>query len=262
MKEVVKGAAQGHTSEALEILEQHKKINVYQDAAQARGALVKDYIEKNAQDYSKGIVITNRAYDAQTINEEIRSKLQEQGQVKEKGLEFDNGRRIVEIAKGDRVIFTRNDYDLDVRNGQRGMIERVHKSEGTLDVILDNGDTRQVNVQEYNHLDYGWASTTYKAQGATVEKAAVFGYSEESMTSQQNTYVQISRAREETKLYIVAGERGIEREGLPETLEKTERLEVLNEMKKSWGIDASKGTTLDHVIEQTKVRGHEYGLER
>jgi ATP-dependent exoDNAse (exonuclease V) alpha subunit len=143
------------------------------------------------------------------------------------------------------------------------MIEGVHKQAGTLDVILDNGETRKVNVQEYNHLDYGWASTTYKAQGATVERAAVFGYSQESMASQQNTYVQISRAREETKLYIVAGERGIEREGLPKTIEKTERLEVMNEMKKSWGIDASKGTTLDYKVqEQAQERVREYGLER
>ena len=87
-----------------------------------------------------------------------------------------------------------------------------------IDVTLDNGEKREVNLQEYNHLDYGWASTTYKAQGATVERAEVFGYSKESMTSQQNTYVQISRAREETKLYVVAGERGLEREGLSEKL--------------------------------------------
>ena len=46
------------------------------------------------------------------------------------------------------------------------------------------------------------------------------------------------------------------------SFEKTERLEVLNEMKKSWGIDASKGTTLDHKIqEQTQERVREYGLE-
>ena len=263
MKEVVKEAAQGHTGQALESLEEHKKIAVYHNATQARSALVDDYIEKNAQDYSKGIIVTNRAFDAQIINEEIRSKLKEQGQVEEKGIEFDNNKRTIEIAKGDRVIFTRNNYDLDVRNGQRGMIEGVHKQAGTLDVILDNGETRKVNVQEYNHLDYGWASTTYKAQGATVERAAVFGYSQESMASQQNTYVQISRAREETKLYIVAGERGIEREGLPKTIEMIERLEVINEMKKSWGIDASKGTTLDYKVqEQAQERVREYGLER
>ena len=259
MKEVVKVAAQGHTNEALEVLDQHKKINVYQDAAQARSAVVDDYIEKNAQDYSKGIIVTNRAFDAQTINEEIRSKLQDQGVVGENGIEFDNGQRTIEVAHGDRVIFTRNNYDLDVRNGQRGMIEQIHK-DNTIDVTLDNGEKREINLQEYNHLDYGWASTTYKAQGATVERAQVFGYSEESMASKQNTYVQISRAREETKLYIVAGERGIEREGLPETIEKTERLEVINEMKKSWGIDASKGTTLDYKVQeqtQERVRGYE-----
>lgn len=269
MKEVVKEAARGHTQEVIEILDQHKKINIYQDAAQARRELVDDYIEKNAQDYSQGIIITNRVYDAQTINEEIRSKLQEQGQVKEQGIEFDNGQRTIEIAEGDRVIFTRNNYDLDVRNGQRGMIEQVHKADNTIDVKLDNGERKKINVQEYNHLEHGWASTTYKAQGSTVERAQVLGYSQEPMASQQNTYVQISRAREETKLYIVAGERGVEREGLPKAVEQDQRLEVINEMKKSWGIDVSKGTTLDYIQlnqqqeiknELKQERGYERGL--
>ena len=79
--------------------------------------------------------------------------------------------------------------------------------------MLDNGQTKEINVQKYNHIEYGWATTTHKAQGMTVERAYVYGFANESMASQQATYVQISRAREETKLYIVAGERGVEREG-------------------------------------------------
>ena len=41
------------------------------------------------------------------------------------GVEFDNGARTIDIAKGDRIIFTRNDYNLDVRNGQRAMVKKV-----------------------------------------------------------------------------------------------------------------------------------------
>ena len=80
---------------------------------------------------------------------------------------------------------------------------------------------KEINVQKYNHLEYGWATTTHKAQGTTVERAFVYGFANESMASQQATYVQISRAREETKLYIVAGERGVEREGMSVKMDAT-----------------------------------------
>jgi len=262
MKEVVKEAAQGHIAKALDALAEHKKINIYENASQARSALVDDFIEQNKQDFSRGMIVTNRTYDAQIINEEIRERLQEKGLIEKEGLEFANDKRNITIARGDRIILTRNDYNLDVRNGQRAIVEDVRPS-GVVNIVFDNGDSQKVTIHEYNHIEYGWASTTHKAQGATVDRAIVYGYSKESMASQQATYVQISRAREETKLYIVAGERGLEREGPLKELEKVKHEEVINEMKKSWGIDVAKGTTLDYVVqEQARVQVREYGLER
>ena len=81
---------------------------------------MKNLYRRNRDDFRDGIVLTNISQDAEKINSEIRTKLQEQKIVEEQGVEFDNGARTIDIAKGDRVIFTRNDYNLDVRNGQRG----------------------------------------------------------------------------------------------------------------------------------------------
>jgi hypothetical protein len=75
------------------------------------------------------------------------------------------------------------------------------------------------------------------------------------MASQQSTYVQISRAKEETKIYAVNGERSIERPWQQEQSNKEsslvtdgrERNAAMNEMDKSWGKDAAKGTTLDYA---------------
>jgi hypothetical protein len=113
--------------------------------------------------------------------------------------------------------------------------------------VLDNGQTKEINVKKYNHLEYGWATTTHKAQGMTVDRAFVYGFANESMASQQATYVQISRAREETKLYIVAGERGVEREGMSQKIDAQHRGEALEQMKKSWSYNAAKDTTLEHI---------------
>ena len=79
------------------------------------------------------------------------------------------------------------------------------------------------------------------------------------MASQQATYVQISRAREETKLYIVSGEKSIERKGLDGREEKKHSLqikdegrrkEILNDMGRSWGRNDAKNTTLDYLVEK------------
>jgi len=143
-------------------------------------------------------------------------------------------------------MLTRNDYKLDVRNGQRATVENADPF-GLVDVRLDGGEHRRINVAAYNHIEYGWASTTHKAQGMTVERAMVYGFANESIASQQSTYVQISRAKAETKLHIVAGERGVEREGLSVKMEPQQRTEALEQMKKSWSYDAAKDTTLEYV---------------
>ena len=246
MKETVMLAAQGRTGEALEVLQQKEKINFYQNSTEARTAVVEEFIERNRNDFSKGIVLTNISQDAQKINSEIRIKLQDQNIVEGQGVEFDNGNRTIEIARGDRIIFTRNDYTLDVRNGQRAMVSQVTPS-GEIDVVLDNGEIKKINLEEYKHMEYGWASTTHKAQGATVDRAIVYGFANESMASSQATYVQISRAREETRLYIVAGERGVEREGMTLKMDEGQKVESLEQMKKSWSYNAAKDTTLEHI---------------
>ena len=245
MKDVVQSAAQGFTQEALEALDQNKKINIYQNPSEARTALVYEFIDQNKHDFSKGIVITNTNQDAQKINEEIRGKLQEQKIIEQEGVKLDNGTRTIDIARGDRVIFIRNDYNLDVRNGQRAIVNQA--SDDIIKVVLDNGQAKEINVDKYKHLEYGWASTTHKAQGATVERGYVYGFTIEPMASQQATYVQISRAREETKLFVVAGERGVERKLDTHKIEGEQRVEALKQMNQSWSHNAAKDTTLEHI---------------
>jgi len=273
MKDVVKLAAQGKTGEALEALDQKNKINIYQNSSEARKAIVDEYIKENKNDFSKGIILTNIKHDADKINMEIREKLKSLGIVDSMNpVICDNGTREIGLAKGDRIMLTRNDYKLDVRNGQRATVESADPF-GLVDVRLDGGEYRRINVAAYNHIEYGWASTTHKAQGMTVERTSVYGFASESMASQQATYVQISRAREETKLHIVAGERGVEREGMSVKMEPQQRTEALQQMKKSWSHDAAKDTTLEYVQVKQEIkqelrhnlemdRGRSLGLER
>jgi ATP-dependent exoDNAse (exonuclease V) alpha subunit len=202
-----------------------------------------------------GIILTNQRSDAIKINKSVRDLLQKSGHVKDDLFTVDNGTRNVALAVGDRVLLTRNDYDIDVRNGQRGMI--TDAQEKTVTIAMDNGQIRTIDTDVYPNIEYGWASTTYKAQGATTERAYIYCHTKDPMSSQQASYVQISRAREETMIYAVRGERSVERRWNPGTenslvTKLRQREAAFEDLCTSWSKDAGKETTLDYEKEQTK----------
>jgi ATP-dependent exoDNAse (exonuclease V) alpha subunit len=219
---------------------------------------VKDYVEGNAHASSKAVVLTNRKSDAFQINKAIRHELQERKLVGENRMSVDNGEREIDLAVGDRVMLTRNDYKLDVRNGQRGQIQGIDPDSRAIGVLLDGGQEKDLPLDKYRDIDYGWASTTHKAQGSTVDRAYVYGHAKEAMASQQSTYVQISRGREETRIYAVKGEPSIERAkdfSDREPMKRSEiRDEAFKEMEKSWGRNAEKDTTLDYARDAGHVK--------
>jgi Ti-type conjugative transfer relaxase TraA len=271
-RQVVHQAAQGKTAEALRELDERGKISLYPSAAAARHELVKEYLAQNKDGFERSLILTHRVVDANKINETVRQELREREQVAEDRLEVHNGQRQIGLAVGDRAMFLRNDYRLGVRNGQRGTVQGVQEKSQSLTIRTDEGEVKEVFLDKYKFLEYGWASTTHKAQGSTVDRAYVFGFVKESLASRQMTYVQISRAREDTRIYAVAGEHSIERAPLePATsapMEKTaERARAFQDMSRTWSRDAAKGTSQDFLIQQQMQKKiaeqqKEQGMER
>lgn len=117
------------------------------------------------------------------------------------------------IHEGDRVLFTKNSRELDVSNGEFGEVVRIRSpwlgllSGPRVTVRVDGDDgasPRLVTLDtfDYPHLTLGYAATTHKAQGATVEKTFVLagGW----MQDRELTYVQMSRARDLTWIHAAA----------------------------------------------------------
>jgi ATP-dependent exoDNAse (exonuclease V) alpha subunit len=71
------------------------------------------------------------------------------------------------------VMVLKNDRDLGVRNGTLGTVTEVKRD--AMRVGLDGPARRQVsfNLRDYAALDYGYAATVHKAQGATVDRSFV-----------------------------------------------------------------------------------------
>jgi hypothetical protein len=137
--------------------------------------------------------------DVRALNELARTWRAEHGELGHaQAIETERG--VKEFAAGERIYFLRNEKSLGVKNGSLGTVEDV--SDGILQVKLDHREDRlTVDTRFYRDLDYGYAATVYKAQGATVDRSytlATYHYDRHS------TYVALSRHREAATVFYGA----------------------------------------------------------
>lgn len=105
------------------------------------------------------------------------------------------------FGAGDRIVFTRNDKQIGVKNGMLGTVESAEAE--SIGVVLDDDDgtSRRVTFdpQSYRSFDHGYAVTIHKSQGATVDRAYVLV----SRTMDAPlAYVAMTRHRDVLRLYL------------------------------------------------------------
>ena len=102
------------------------------------------------------------------------------------------------LAPGERVMFLKNDRELGVKNGTLGSVLEIDREH--LRVKLDGREGREVDFQlnDYAALDYGYAATVHKAQGATVERSFVLAT---PGMDRHLAYVGMTRHREGVELF-------------------------------------------------------------
>ena len=109
--------------------------------------------------------------------------------------------RTIDVSVGTRVVFTRNDYRLGVRNGTSGKVVSINQNNESLEIETGADDSIFIN-SEYGHIDLGYAVTAYKAQGMDAERVIVYvnGRSR-CMLNSELFYVSCTRASHELRLY-------------------------------------------------------------
>ena len=107
----------------------------------------------------------------------------------------------LELRRGDKVRFTRNDPASGLTNGQVAAVESVGKDgfgfrlEDRLPMKFGEGDP------QLRHLDRAWAATIHSFQGRTVDRiVAAMPSGNANLVNQKSLYVAISRARDRADL--------------------------------------------------------------
>ncbi|MBL4679482.1 MAG: AAA family ATPase [Pseudomonadales bacterium] len=180
-------------------------VHGYKDESQLVPAMVSRYLEGYLEQKDLDKKITNGVMLAfenrmcRQLNAEVRSQLKERGILpKRDALQV----RGMGFSAGDVVVLGKNEEidKQDLSNGMRGTITEVNGSEITLRV----GQYHFVSfsTDDYKYIQHGYAMTTHKAQGQTlnVTQVAVSRYMDA-----QAFYVAMTRHRHQVDVYFEQG---------------------------------------------------------
>ena len=195
--------ANGRTHEALAVYDEHGAIQFMDKADEALNALVYDYMEDviTHGDQNSRLALAHRRDDVMEINDTIRDMRKATGDLEGERV-FITAQGTRNFAVGDRLLFTRNDKDLGVKNGMLGTVTK--RTSWQLSVELDDASNQQkprivtFSIQDYNDIDHGYATTIHKSQGATVDKSFILA----SRSMDRNlTYVAMTRHKNQVRFY-------------------------------------------------------------
>ncbi|OJW49632.1 MAG: hypothetical protein BGO67_03760 [Alphaproteobacteria bacterium 41-28] len=163
--------------------------------------------KKNSEKSTAILAYSNR--DVNDLNRQVRALLKESGHLSKgeftfkikKEIEDDFGKKETlreekGFSKGDRIVFTRNQDGLGVKNGTMGTIIDINSQ--TIKVKLDEGKEISFAPNLNPYFEQGWAITIHKSQGTTVDQTYVLASFE---MTQNLSYVAMTRHRENVHLF-------------------------------------------------------------
>lgn len=195
-KEATRGLATGRTAEAIHAYDGRGMVHGADTREQARAELVDGWDrQRQAEPDRSRVILTHTNAEVRELNEEARGRLRATCDLGE-DVRFTAERGARDFARGDRLMFLRNERSLGVKNGTLGTIEQV-SPEG-MKVRLDSGQRVVFDRKDYAHVDHGYAATFHKAQGVTVDRAHVLAT---PGMDRHSAYVGLSRHRDGVQLH-------------------------------------------------------------
>ncbi len=199
------------------------------DKAHLEVDIAKAYIEK-LKDEQPGLVLafSNAQVDAinTAIRSELRWKMVKEHTLSDKDVLFiDSQQREPETNKpiqkgfaiGDKIVFLKNDKHIisivdkygeclpnqSIKNGTIGFLEKVSASGDVVVRLGLKGDGEsdlraQFNIKDYSHINHGYALTTHKSQGQTVDFTLVAA---SKAMDAKSLYVSMTRHRDDAQLF-------------------------------------------------------------
>jgi hypothetical protein len=213
-REALELVRSGLVEEAVAAYQAHDRVVTADSKPAATLALLQDwwaaYQDRERDPTQDVIVLAGRRAEADRLNTACQQLLAARGRLDQEQLQVED----LKLAVGDRVACGRNAISqLGVANGTRGTVIALDPEARTLTIRVDGKDPKEVTLPAWyvdgrgrrernRRIDLAYATTGHRAQGLTRWRALV------RLTGSEDAnwlYVQLSRARQDTRLYAVVG---------------------------------------------------------
>jgi conjugative relaxase-like TrwC/TraI family protein len=221
----------GEATRALARYEAHDRLHVYDTRQEAAEAMVENW-DQARRDLpgGKAVMITDASNkERDQINAMAQEHRAQAGELGSHHVELPG--KPYGLASGDEVIFTAQHHQPGterVENGITGTIIDTSRGEdeSCLTIKTNEPEPREIDIdtQQFNDISLGYAVHAYKSQGMTTEHASVLigGW----QTDRENAYVSLTRAREQTDIYLSRedlGEEGMDTGAIGRLAERMEQ---------------------------------------
>ena len=186
---------------------------------EAMKALVKDWYEERVP-LKETLILAALRNEAASLNTLAQAIRLDKGEI--------GGEPIVisesPFYGGDRIRFTDNHRAMGVTNGARGAVEKVDAQLSRVSVRLDSGERVSFDPKVMSDVALGYAATTHRSQGSTSTRTYILAGG--TMQDREMSYVQASRAKEQTKFYMTRLESGDEIAHLAREMERSRQKDM------------------------------------
>jgi hypothetical protein len=223
----------GEVARALEFYVAHDRVVVEPTRTEALNKLVEQWA-RDVTDNREAAMFAWRRANVAELNRLARARMVADGRVTGPELTAPGG---AHYAAGDRIVTLAPSGQGQIVTSERGVIRTVDLDEMNLQVEMEDGRLEQLEHDqlEATKLAHGYATTVHRSQGATTSVAHVL----EDGGGRELAYVAMSRAREESHVYLVADDLDQARDDLQRSWE-TER-------RWAWAIDTGTPQSADRV---------------
>ncbi len=233
--DATRALATGRTAEAIDAYDARGMVHVADTREAARRALVERWDREHQVEPDKSrIILTHTNAEVRDLNDLARGRLRDAGALSEDVvIKAERGERM--FARGDRIMFLRNERSLGVKNGTLGTVEQLTPERVV--ARLDDGRSVAFDTKDYSAVDHGYAATFHKSQGVTVDSTHVLATPGMDCHA---AYVGLSRHRDGVQLYY-ARDDFADRERLVRTLARERAKDMASDYQQDFaarrGID-------------------------
>lgn len=213
-REIVPMLRDGQTKAALEKMQKLKMLNFCADSEKAIDKLIKDWKKYRKANPTKDFLISAaKWWQVDELSAKVRDVLVQEKLVNDNGVYVDcivgqdghQGR--YQMAIGDKIRFTKNDYFLGVANGHTGQITAISDTGGVkVTILMKDGRKVRIDAKNYSNdegrmfLVHAYATTVFSSQGLTVDGDTFILY--DTSLDRDDTYVAGSRHRDKANWYV------------------------------------------------------------